>query len=405
LTDAPQVRSRTPCEPARGEPPGERPLILHIVYRFDVGGLENGVVNLINHMPASAFRHAVVALTEATDFARRIERDDVEVIALHKAPGHGVRLYPRLLALFRSRRPAIVHTRNLAALEAAVPAWLARVPVRIHGEHGRDVGDLVGSSQRYQRVRRLYRPFVDHYVALSRDLAGYLVDKVGVPRERITQIYNGVDTARFAPAATGPQAIPGCPFGAGHWLVGTVGRMQAVKDQLTLARAFVQALESQPQLRERLRLVMIGDGPLRAQCLALLEAAGVAHLAWLPGERADVDVVLRGLSCFVLPSLAEGISNTILEAMASGLPVIATSVGGNADLVTEAVTGELVAAGDVQAMALSLVRLASDPARAARMGAAGRREAQARFGIEAMVAAYQRLYESRLRASAVTRGH
>jgi sugar transferase (PEP-CTERM/EpsH1 system associated) len=386
-------------------PADQRPLVLHIVYRFDVGGLENGVVNLINHMPAGAFRHAVVALTEATDFARRIERDDVEVIALHKAPGHGVRLYPRLLALFRSRRPAIVHTRNLAALEAAVPAWLARVPVRIHGEHGRDVSDLVGSSRRYQRVRRLYRPFVDHYVALSRDLAGYLVDKVGVPRERVTQIYNGVDTARFAPAATGPQAIPGCPFGAGHWLVGTVGRMHAVKDQLTLARAFVQALESQPQLRERLRLVMIGDGPLRAQCLALLEAAGVAHLAWLPGERADVDVVLRGLSCFVLPSLAEGISNTILEAMASGLPVIATSVGGNSDLVTEAVTGELVAAGDAQAMALSLVRLASDPARAARMGAAGRREAQARFGIEAMVAAYQRLYESRLRASAVTRGH
>jgi glycosyltransferase involved in cell wall biosynthesis len=150
---------------------------------------------------------------------------------------------------------------------------------------------------------------------------------------------------------------------------------------------------------------MIGEGPLRAQCLALLAAAGVAHLAWLPGERADVDAVLRGLSCFVLPSLGEGISNTILEAMASGLPVIATAVGGNAELVTEGVTGELVAAGDVQAMASSLVRLASDPACAARMGAAGRREAETRFGIEAMVAAYQRLYESRLRASATTRGH
>ena len=378
---------------------------MHIVYRFDVGGLENGVVNLINHMPGSAFRHAVVALTEATDFARRIERDDVEVIALHKPPGHGVRLYPRLLALFRSRRPAIVHTRNLAALEAVVPAWVARVPVRIHGEHGRDVGDLAGESRRYQRVRRLYRPFVSHYVALSRDMADYLVDKVAVPRERVTQIYNGVDTERFAPAPTGPQAIPGCPFGAGHWLVGTVGRMQAVKDQLTLARAFVLALESQPPLRERLRLVMIGDGPLRAQCLALLEAAGVAHLAWLPGERADVDAVLRGLSCFVLPSLAEGISNTILEAMASGLPVIATSVGGNADLVAEAVTGELVDAGDAHAMALGIAHLATDPARAARMGTAGRREALARFGIDAMVGAYQRLYESRLRAGATARGH
>jgi sugar transferase (PEP-CTERM/EpsH1 system associated) len=375
------------------------------VYRFDVGGLENGVVNLINHMPAANFRHAVVALTEATDFARRIERDDVEVIALHKAPGHGVRLYPQLFDLFRKRRPAIVHTRNLAALEAVVPAWLAGVPVRIHGEHGRDIGDLAGLRRRYQWMRRAYRPFVSHYVALSRDLASYLVEKTGVPETRVTQIYNGVDTARFAPAIAVRRAIPECPFDDGCWLVGTVGRMQAVKDQFTLARAFVQALAAQPQLRERLRLVMIGDGPLRAQCLSLLEQAGVAHLAWLPGERKNINVILRGLDCFVLPSLAEGISNTILEAMASGLPVIATTVGGNADLVSHVLTGELVAAGDVHALAQSLVRLACDPALAARMGCAGRREVLARFGIDAMVTAYQRLYESQLRAHAATRGH
>ena len=93
--------------------------------------------------------------------------------------------------------------------------------------------------------------------------------------------------------------------------------MQTVKAQPVLARAFVRALELQPQLRARLRLVMVGDGPLRAEAQAVLDHAGVAALAWLPGERADVPDVMRGLDCFVLPSLAEGISNTILEAMAS----------------------------------------------------------------------------------------
>ena len=111
-------------------------------------------------------------------------------------------------------------------------------------------------------------------------------------------------------------------------IVGTVGRMQQVKDQPMLVRAFVQALQWQPALRDRLRLVLVGDGPLKAQCEALLADAGMTALAWLPGERQDVADVMRGLDCFALPSLAEGISNTILEAMASGLPVVATDVGG-----------------------------------------------------------------------------
>jgi sugar transferase (PEP-CTERM/EpsH1 system associated) len=372
-----------------------RLLVVHVVYRFDTGGLENGIVNLINHMPASHYRHAVVALTEVTDFRRRIQRDDVEFISLHKPPGHGIWLYPRLYRLFKAMRPAIVHTRNLAALEAQVPAWAAGVPVRLHGEHGRDVSDLDGSNKRYQRLRRVYKPFVQHYFALSRDLAGYLEDKVHVPSSRITQVYNGVDAQRFAPPAGEVRPdIPGCPFKhPAHWLVGTVGRMQQVKDQPTLARAFVQALKLRPELRGRMRLVMVGEGALRAQCEDILREAGAAELAWLPGERGDVADVMRGLDCFALPSLAEGISNTILEAMATGLPVLATDVGGNADLVSHGQTGEIVPSGRPEAMAASLVRLATEPGLAEAMGRAGREQALARFSMKAMVSTYQGAYD------------
>lgn len=373
-----------------------RPLVLHVVYRFDVGGLENGVVNLINHMPAGAYRHAIVSLTEITDFRRRIVRDDVEFIALNKPPGHGVWMYPKLYRLMTQLRPAIVHTRNLAALEAVVPAWLAGVPLRIHGEHGRDVSDLDGSNRKYQWMRRLYRPFVSHFIALSRDLERYLRDKIDVPAGDVTRLCNGVDTERFFPAQ--PRAtIAGCPFETGeHWLIGTVGRMQQVKNQPMLARAFVQALQMRPELRRRLRLVLVGDGPLKAQCEAILAEAGVGDLAWLPGERRDVADVMRGLDCFALPSLAEGISNTILEAMASGLPVVATDVGGNADLVRDEVTGRIVPAADAASMADALVQLASDLGSAAAMGRAGREDAERLYSLQAMVSNYQQVYDRQL---------
>jgi sugar transferase (PEP-CTERM/EpsH1 system associated) len=376
------------------------PLVLHVIFRLAVGGLENGVVNLINHMPPDAYRHAIVSLTDVTDFRQRLRDPQVPVIALNKAPGHGVWLYPRLFRLFRRLQPAVVHTRNLAALEATVPAWLAGVPVRVHGEHGREGIDLAGARSPYHRVRRLYRPFVTHYVALSADLATYLRDGVGVPARRLSQLYNGVDSDRFAPAADGPGPIEGCPFSpARHWILGTVGRMAAVKDQVTLARAFALALRQRPALRERLRLVLVGDGPLRPQVEQALVEGGCLEVAWLPGERADVPEVMRGMHLFALPSISEGISNVILEAMSCGLPVLATAVGGNTELLSAGRTGVLVPPADPAAMAAALLALALDPERAAAMGRAGRADAEARFSMRAMVGGYRGLYDRLLGAA------
>jgi sugar transferase (PEP-CTERM/EpsH1 system associated) len=376
------------------------PLVAHIVYRFDIGGLENGVVNLINHMPSGAYRHAVISLTGITDFKNRIRRDDVLYVALNKSPGHLIGLYPRLFRLFRKLRPAIVHTRNLAALEATVPAWAAGVRVRIHGEHGREGADLDPSSVKYRFIRRFYQPFVTDYIALSQDLEAYLTGHVGISPEKITQIYNGVDVERFYPAES-PTPITGCPFRCpDHWLVGTVGRMQPVKYQTLLAQAFIQAIAIEPALKARMRLVMIGDGPLLGEVKRLLEAAGLADLAWLPGERNDIPDILRGLNCFVLPSQSEGISNTILEAMASGLPVVATAVGGNSELIMDGKTGRLVPPADFRAMADAIVCYAADTRLAETHGLAGLIEIRRRFSIEAMAAAYRLVYDKALNRGA-----
>lgn len=373
------------------------PLIAHIVYRFGIGGLENGIVNLVNRMPAQRWRHVIIALTEISgEFADRIERDDVRYIELGKRPGHLVRDYPRLYGLFRQLEPAIVHTRNLAALEAAVPAWAAQVPVRIHGEHGWDANDPDGRRRRYRYVRRLYRPFVQRYVALSRHIADYLRAGVGVRPERISQLYNGVDTERFAPAER-RAPIPGCPFGSpDEWLVGWVGRMDPVKDPLNLARAFVRARELSPAAARRMRLVLVGSGSEREALAALLDRPRLREHVWFAGERDDVADVMRGLDCFVLPSRAEGVSNTILEAMASRLPVVATRVGGNGELIESGMTGLLVPAADSDALARAMLTYFIERSAARRHAKAARHVAEKRFSLTGMVTDYSALYERSL---------
>src|SRR5205814_4290978 len=142
-----------------------------------------------------------------------------------------------------------------------------------------------GSNRAFRWVRRLYRPFVSHYVAVSSDLVRYL-SEIGIPPERVEEICNGVDARRFHPSAAGREPIEGCAFGTpDHWLVGTVGRMQPIKDQLTLANAFIRALDIAPELRQRLRLVIVGDGPLYREVHDLLARTGLSALAWMPGTR------------------------------------------------------------------------------------------------------------------------
>jgi len=380
-----------------------QPLVMHVVYSFDVGGLENGVVNLINRMPADRFRHAVVALTAcADDFCKRVQRDDVQFLSLHKPPGHGIKLYPRLYRLFRTHRPAVVHTRNLAALEAIVPAWAAGVPVRVHGEHGWDVSDPHGTRRKFQVLRRAYSPFVQRYVALSGQIERYLVDRVGIPAQRVERICNGVDTERFqSGAAAGRAPLAGSPFNdTDAIVVGSVGRLQAVKDQLNLVRALAVARERGGATGAKLRLAIAGDGPLRPAVEEEIRRHRLSDAVWLAGERRDVPEVMRGFDVFALPSKAEGISNTILEAMSSGLPVVATAVGGNAELVSESKTGALVPAEDPAAMADALLCYASDAALRHRHGQAGRLKVEQSFSLAGMVARYTDLYERLLRQRA-----
>jgi len=374
------------------------PLIAHVIVRLDVGGLENGLVNLVNRIPSSKYRQAIVCLTTYTNFRDRIERDDIEVFALNKRPGKDIGTYWRLWRLFRDLRPDVVHTRNLGTLDAVFPAKLAGVPALVHGEHGWDVFDVAGTNRKYRLLRRVCAPLIDREIAVSRHIATWLVRDVGLRAESIAQVYNGVDTVKFRPAE-GPRAsLPRDGFAPpGTFVVGTVGRMAEIKDPLTLARAFVQLCKAAGPDRTRLRLVMAGDGPLREGVNRALAGTEAQDLTWLPGRRDDIAEILRGLDLFVLPSRNEGISNTILEAMATGLPVIATDVGGNPELVEAGKTGTLVPAQNLDAMAAAMQSYFDGSVSAKAHGAAGRRRVLEEFSMDRMLAQYLDIYDSVVR--------
>jgi sugar transferase (PEP-CTERM/EpsH1 system associated) len=377
------------------EPKPLPPLIAHVVYRFDVGGLENGLVNLINRIPPDRYRHVIVSLTESSAFEARLTQPGVHVIPLHKRAGNDWRLHGRLWKMLRQLRPAIVHTRNMPTLEYQITAWAAGVRARVHGEHGRDTYDLKGARPAYNVFRRMVRPLIHRYVAVSRDLERWLTTTVRVREDRLTQVYNGVDVNTFGPRpGARPPILPARFAPPGSVVFGTVGRLQTVKDQTTLARAFVELLRAVPGARDVARLVIVGEGPLRAECEALLRDAQALDLAWLPGLRTDVARCLHAFDVFVLPSIAEGISNTILEAMASGLPVIATSVGGNPELVADGSSGALVPASDPDAMAAAMRRYLDDRGLIDQHGAEGRRIATSRFALDTMVQAYLSIYDA-----------
>ncbi|HKU15945.1 MAG TPA: TIGR03088 family PEP-CTERM/XrtA system glycosyltransferase [Steroidobacteraceae bacterium] len=375
---------------ARG---GRRPLIAHVVFRFDYGGLENGIVNIVNGLPAQEFDHAIIALTQASEFSSRIRRPDVRVYALNKQPGKDWGAYLRLWKLLRQIRPTIVHTRNVGTLDCQLVAWLAGVPVRIHGEHGWDIHDPDGTNPKYLRVRRLFDPFVHRFVTVSRDLQEWLVQRVGIRPAKVRQICNGVDTQRFEQSAsTARQRLPAEYFPPGCCIVGSVTRLTEIKDPLSLVRAWLAVRAPLAAQGHDLRLALIGDGPLRGAIEAEIREAGAERCAWLAGSRDDVADVLRSLDIFALSSLREGISNTVLEAMATGLPIIASATGGNLELIEDGVTGTLTPPGDFASLAQALRSYVQDPAKRAAHGAAARRRAERMYSLSGMMNRYRELY-------------
>jgi sugar transferase (PEP-CTERM/EpsH1 system associated) len=385
---------REPAAPVLRQRPEDGPRVAHVIFRLGIGGMENGLVNLINHTPVGRARHDIICLTEAdADFRQRITAEGVGVYELHKRPGKDPAVYWRLYQLLRRLRPDVLHTRNIGTLDVQVPGWGAGVGRRLHGLHGWHADDPNGTNGKYRLLMRAITPLVDHYVCVSQDLAAWLRHCTGVPEHRVSHICNGVDAERFQPTPHGRTPLP-CPGFAGpdDIVLGTVGRLDPIKDQGRLIEALAQLTHELPATG--LRLVIVGDGPRREALAAQAEHLGVQNRVWFAGARNDIPSLLQGFDLFVLPSLNEGISNTVLEAMATGLPVVATAVGGNPELIEDGVNGRLVPSADTGALTDALRSYVQDPLRRQQHGRVAREQILRRFSIPVMVERYLSLYEA-----------
>jgi sugar transferase (PEP-CTERM/EpsH1 system associated) len=375
-------------------------LVVHLVEALASAQTENGLLSLIGHLPAERYRHVIVCLHDAGEYQAGLREHGVDIVNLHKRidccdPLHYVRLY----RVLRRLRPDLIHTRNQSGLMAQLVAALAGVHRRVHAEHGREMVESGAGGFGGRLLRRLLCPLVGHFIAVSSELEQWLVESVGAEPARVSQIANGVDSVQFHPRL-GPAAAVGPPgfMQDNVFVIGSVGRMDGDGGHSTLVEAFLRLIASPHPAHARLRLLIVGDGPERAECAAMLHRAGAAERAWLPGARADVAQLMRAMDLFVQPARVEDRSNAILEAMASGLPVVATAVGGHEELVHPGFTGILVPPLSADLLASAIADYCRIPAIAARHGARARSQVIARHSMPAMARDYLAVYDALTRS-------
>jgi len=368
--------------------------IFHVFHSLNMGGLENGVVNLVNRSNAEFFSHEICCLSTSGVVSERLEVD-IPIFDMHKREGNDWRMILQLIRLIKSRQPNIVHTRNWGGVDAIAAAAIAGVSTIIHSEHGWNLDDPRGQNYRRRQIRRLFSFPVSHFVAVSADIKDWLIDDVGVKKDKIRVIFNGVDTEKFLPGDQ-PYLKERYGFLPSDCIIGSVGRFDPIKNHQLLLKAFSR-LNCEGKT---IRLVFLGDGPERNSLIALRDSLPCRDRIHFLGQRDDVADILRIMDIFVLPSKSEGVCNALLEAMATGLPIVATAVGGNIELIQDGFTGLLVPSDDEHAMSNALVRLIEDESGLrSQIGAKAREMAEEKFSLLRMVSEYESLYLSTQPAS------
>lgn len=362
-----------------------RPLtIAHVLSSFGVGGQERVAFDLAVRQRKRG--HRVIAVSLSPDpqgpLGDEFEGAGVATFAVAKRPGIDATLPPRLWARFARSRVGVVHTHNpMPLIYAAMPARLLGARL-IHTKHGRNPG-----SRGSQLLRRAAARLASSFVAVSDATAQQALDHGDCPRERLHVIPNGIALDRFRPdpgVRHTVRAELGIPQTA--WVVGTVGRVDANKNQSMLVRA------AAPLVGNDFRVIIVGDGPLLDDVRSLIGTLPDARMVQAVGRRMDVDRLLPAFDMFVLSSDTEGLPLVLPEAMASGLPVVSTAVGGIPDVVRDGETGFLIDAGDEQDLRDRMSALAADPVLAAKMGARAREIALAQYSAERMLDDYMELY-------------
>lgn len=363
----------------------DRVNILYVVLDMDLGGLQRIVHLLIEGLDRERFRPYLCCLDRGGMFFEALTNEGFEGCILKRRPGKfDVRLLMNLYRLIREQQIDVIHSHNACALYAGLAGFLARVPV-IHTDHGRLVPDR--SSAMWEDW--LASKFLNAFIGVSEELTDYLCSRVKIASGKLSTIINGVDAERFVPKTREQKFALRSQWGLSQddVIIGTVCRFDPIKNLQFLVDCMPEILTQVP----RVKLIMVGEGPSRADLERRIIDLGLTDRIQLWPRRQDVEHVMPMFDLYACSSLSEGTSMTILEAMACGLPIIASAVGGNCTLI-DGSGGILFPLNDKEAFISHVKEILTDRHRLAAMGRWSRERVENIFPLRQTIQKYQSLY-------------
>lgn len=362
--------------------------LLHVIYSFNMGGLENGLVNLINNLPSEQFSHTICILSRGRDLLPRLDRK-IRYYELLKRDGNDFRLPLKIASIIRKEKVDIVHTRNWVALvEGVTGAAIGGCKRVVHSEHGKEIEDTLNQPWRRRIAKQACFAYVKKIITVSKALEDEFVYNNLCDFSKITTIINGVDCNKFNIKSQQDISnlrrkyqIPEEAF-----VIGSVGRFAKIKN-------FSYLLDILCYCQDQF-LVLVGDGPERAAIEQKAQRMSLAKRCVFMGEIENVSDVLNTFDVFVNTSFYEGISNTILEAMACGIPVVANNVGGTSEIILNGITGFLINGNEKKEFIDTLKDLQNNALLRQNLSRASRRIVEEKYSLRTMVNNYREVYMS-----------
>lgn len=351
--------------------------ILHITASLEIGGLEILLLEFLKAFKSERYKISVCVFEENGALIQEFNDIGIEVFPVSKRKGKDYLLPFKLRKLISDKKIDIVHTHNTAPwFYSGIAVSMLKGVHLIHTKHS----NLTFDKQLLLKAEYLLSKKTDFIIADARDVFNFMKNIQKIPETKIRLIFNGVNTEKF----TQKQET-----NSNKKIIATIGRLVPIKDQKTLISAFKIISQNIPQAE----LWLIGDGPLKEELINLTIENGILDKTKFLGSRRDIPDLLKKIDIFALISLSEGLSIGILEAMASGIPVVATRVGGNPEIVEEGVTGFLVPTQSPEELADKILSLIKNADLANSMGSKGRKRVLDFFSIQFMVKQYMALYD------------
>lgn len=366
--------------------------VLHIIETLDIGGAECVVADIVNNLPGN-IKPLVCCFKHTGEMANRI-KPGVDVFSLAKGEGNSLFFVFRLAKIMREKNIHAIHTHNWGVFcESIFAAVLAKVPVRVHMAHG---GLLAHQNSCWGSVKKKIRRlteftaalFCNDIIAVSGDLKKIICQEVGIAEHKITVVRNGIKLTSVD-AATQATIYKQLGLNKNEFIICFVGRLATVKNVPFLLAALEEIYVDNPAVK----LLVVGDGPEKNTLIDLVNKRGMTESVFFLGARNDIRNILSICDLFVLPSLSEGISISLLEAMSMKVPAIATNVGGNAEVIENGETGILVESNNVGELKAAIYFFMNNKERKEEIAEKAYHRMHANFNIEKNIEIFSSMYQ------------